>query len=138
MTNAASQAWAFYRGVAKNQKVWTIRDDGGFPALKTPDGKRSQPFWSSLSRVEKIIKTAPSYAGFEPYEISWADFCQAWVPSMTDDGLLVGVNWSGKKVLGYDLEPKQVQESVEAVMEEGKTRNGGGNTQKTVTIPNKK
>jgi len=118
MTQAASQAWAFYRDVAKNQEVWTIRDDGGFPAPKRHDGKRSQPFWSSLSRVEKIIKTVPAYAGFEPYEISWVDFCQAWVPSMTDDGLLVGVNWSGKKALGYDLEPKQVQESVEVLMKE--------------------
>jgi hypothetical protein len=118
MTQAASQAWAFYRDVAKNKKVWTIRDAGGFPAPRTMEGKRSQPFWSSLSRVEKIIKNVPAYAGFEPYEISWFDFCRAWVPGMTKDGLLVGVNWSGDKALGYDLEPNQVQESVEAVMNE--------------------
>ena len=118
MTQAASQAWAFYRDVAKNQKVWTVRDEGGFPASKNGEGKPSQPFWSSLSRVQKIIKTVPAYAGFEPHEILWSDFCRAWVPGMTKDGLLMGVNWSGKRALGYDLEPKQVQESVEAVMEE--------------------
>jgi hypothetical protein len=37
---------------------------------------------------------------------------------MTKDGLLMGLNWSGKKALGYDLEPMEVQRSVEAVMEE--------------------
>jgi len=120
MTQAASQAWAFYRDVAKNQKVWTIRDEGGFPAPKNGEGKRSQPFWSSLSRVEKIIETVPAYAGFEPYEISWSDFCRAWVPGMTKDGLLMGVNWSGKRALGYDLEPKKVQESVDALIKHEK------------------
>jgi len=117
MTQAASQAWAFYRDIAKNKKVWTIRDEGGFPAPKNRDGKRAHPFWSSLSRVQKIIKRVPAYAGFTPYEISWTDFCQRWVPGMTRDGLLVGVNWSGKKALGYDIEPRQVQKSVEAIME---------------------
>jgi Protein of unknown function (DUF2750) len=118
MTQAASQAWAFYRDVAKKLKVWTIRDEAGFPTPQNGEGKRAQPFWSSLSRAQKIVKTVPAYAGFEPYEISWADFCQRWVPGMTKDGLLMGVNWSGKKALGYDIEPKQVHESVEAVMEE--------------------
>ena len=74
MSQAGSQAWAFYRDVAKNRKVWTIRDAGGFPAPLTPGGKRSQPFWSSLSRVQKVINTVPSYAEFEPYEISWEKF----------------------------------------------------------------
>ena len=79
---------------------------------------RSQPFWSSLSRVQKIIKNVPAYAGFEPYEISWSDFCRSWAPGMTKDGLLMGLNWSGKRALGYDLEPKQAQESIEAIMQE--------------------
>ncbi len=118
MTQAGSQAWAFYREVAKNQKVWTIRDQGGFPAPKNREGKRSQPFWSSLSRVQTIIKKVPAYSGFEPYEISWDDFCNKWVPGLSKDGLLIGVNWSGDKALGFDLEPKQVQTSIETVKNE--------------------
>jgi len=118
MTNASSQAWAFYRDVAKNRVVWTIRDEGGFPAPKASEGRRTQPFWSTRSRAEKIIKTVPAYVGFEPYEIPWDLFCSNWVPGMTKDGLLVGVNWSGKKAMGYDLEPKQIQESVKAVIDD--------------------
>ena len=118
MTQAASHASAFYREVAANQRVWTVRDEGGFPAPKTHDGRRSQPFWSSLSRVEAIIENVPAYAVFEPYEISWSDFCRAWVPGLMNDGLLMGVNWSGPKAFGYDLEPKTVQEHVETLMSE--------------------
>jgi hypothetical protein len=117
MSQAASQAWAFYREVAKTRVLWTVCDDGGFPAPMTSGGKRAQPFWSSRSRVEQIIKTVPAYSGFEPYEVSWEDFCKKWVPDFVKDHLLVGVNWSGKRAVGYDIEAENLVRSVEAVIE---------------------
>jgi hypothetical protein len=59
----------------------------------------------------------PAYAAFQSFEVSWADFCDAWVPGLTRDGLLVGVNWSGARARGYDLEPAEVQKNVEAAAE---------------------
>jgi len=117
MSQAASQAWAFYREVAVNRVVWTVRDEGGFPAPITSSGERAQPFWSSRSRVEQIIRTVPAYSGFEPYEVSWEDFCQKWIPGLAKDGMKVGVNWSGKRAVGYDLEPEHVRQNVEAIIE---------------------
>jgi hypothetical protein len=114
MSQSASQTSAFYKEVAKNKKLWTVKDSGGFPAPKNSEGKRVHPFWSSLSRVEKIIKNVPAYSGFEPHEISWEYFSTNWVPGMTKDGLLVGVNWSGDRATGYDIEPERVKEYVEA------------------------
>jgi hypothetical protein len=116
MSQASSQAWAFYRDVAKNRVVWTVRDAGGYPAPMLQSGRRAQPFWSTRSRVERIIKTVPAYAGFVPEEISWETFCATWVPGLTRDGVLVGVNWSGKRAVGYDMEPEELQRSVEAVV----------------------
>ena len=43
MSQAASQAAAFYRDVAETGRVWTIRDAGGFPAPVGGSGQRSQP-----------------------------------------------------------------------------------------------
>jgi hypothetical protein len=83
----------------------------------TSSGKRAQPFWSSQSRVERIVKTVAAYSGFEPYEVSWGDFCKNWVPQLIKDDLLVGVNWSGKRAVGYDIEPQNLVRSVEAVTE---------------------
>ena len=117
MSQAASQAWAFYRDVARTRTVWTVRDDAGYPAPSTSSGKRAQPFWSSRSRVERIIKSVPAYAGFRPVEIPWSDFCAKWVPGLTGDDLLAGVNWSGKRAVGYDLEPEQLRRYVETVIE---------------------
>jgi len=113
MSTAGIHAHAFYKGVATERKVWTIKDSGGFPAPKTSDGRRSQPFWSSLSRVEKIIQTVPAYSGFETHEISWETFKDKWIPGLTRDKLLMGLNWSGKAAMGYDIEPSSVLESIE-------------------------
>jgi hypothetical protein len=117
MSQSASEAAVFYRQVAKERRVWTVMDSGGFPAPKTSSGERAQPFWSSLSRVEKIIQTVPDYAGFSPHEISWSDFVNKWVPGLAKDRIVVGVNWSGLRAVGYDVEPERVKISVEAQLE---------------------
>ena len=71
---------------------------------------------ATRARVQRIIETVPAYAGFKPVEISWSDFCSRWVPGLTRDGLLAGVNWSGESAVGYDLTPEELQRNVEAVM----------------------
>lgn len=114
MSQSASQAAEFYREVAGTREVWTIRDAGGFPAPMTQSGVRSQPFWSSRSRAQKVIASVPAYAGFEPFRIAWADFTARWVPGLKRDGILVGVNWSGPRAVGYDVEPEALQRNVEA------------------------
>jgi uncharacterized protein DUF2750 len=93
--------------------VWTIRDDGGFPAPKNSRGVRAQPFWSSLSRVERIIKNVPAYRGFHPVELTWTVFRDEWLPDLEGKGMAVGINWSGEAATGYDLEPRSVREAVE-------------------------
>lgn len=118
MGQSASQAHAFYRDVAKNRVVWTIKDSAGFPAPLTSSGSRSQPFWSSKSRIARVRKVAPAYADFEPVEFSWQEFRDRLLPELEKDGLLVGVNWSGKNVTGYDLEPARVREAIESLIDQ--------------------
>ncbi len=114
---SASQAVAFYKDVGKNLKLWTCKDDGGNPAPLTSSGKRAMPFWSSLSRVKKIIQTVPAYSIFEPQEVIWEEFVNKWAPDLTCNNLLVGVNWSGKNATGYDLEPNDVISNVSHYIE---------------------
>lgn len=110
---SASQAAAFYRDVAKSKVVFTVQDDGGVPAPLTKSGRRSLPLWSSRSRVERIIKTAPAYRSFRVLEVEWAAFVSDWMPGIKSSGTLVGVNWSGSRVIGYDMEPEDLVLGVE-------------------------
>ena len=112
MGQSASQAHAFYRDVARTRKLWSCCDDVGFPQPKTSFGGRAQPFWSSLTRVQKIIKTVPAYAIVVPYELTWDEFLAEWVPDLKESGVKVGVNWSGKGAVGYDMDPDDVVANV--------------------------
>jgi hypothetical protein len=113
MSQAASQAAAFYKEVAATRRLWTVKDDGGYPAPLVAPGVRAQPFWSSLSRVERIISTVPAYSGFRPDEFSWEKFRDVWIPDFIKDGMKFGINWSGPRAKGYDVPPEFVQKSVE-------------------------
>ncbi len=115
MSQSASQAADFYREVAEGRTVWTLRDKGGFPQPLNSSGIRSQPFWSSQSRVETIIKTVPAYSKFSPHGIPWDEFVARWVPGLSKDGVLAGVNWSGERATGYDIKPEDLQRNVEAI-----------------------
>jgi Protein of unknown function (DUF2750) len=113
VSQAASQAATFYREVVERQRVWTLRDERGFPAPQTPHG-RAQPFWSSRSRVERIIENVQAYRDFEPVEIGLNEFVERWLPGLERDGLRAGVNWSGNRAIGYDLEPAVLRKAIDA------------------------
>ena len=75
------------------------------------------PFWSSRSRVERIIASVPAYAGFEVDEIGLPAFLESWLPELERDDLLVGVNWSGPRAVGYDMTPGELRRNLEAASE---------------------
>jgi hypothetical protein len=110
---SAAQSHAFYREVAQTRRVWTVRDEGGYPAPVNSRGVRAQPIWSSRARAERIIKSVRSYRGFTPQELSWEEFRDKWLPELERDGFEVGVNWSGPDASGYDEPPARVREAVE-------------------------
>ena len=103
MSIAAAQAAIFYRDVARTRKLWTIRDAGGYPGPKNSRGARAHPFWSSLSRVQRIIKNVAAYHGFEPVELTWDQFRTELLPRLQDLRMEIGINWSGKDAVGYDI-----------------------------------
>jgi hypothetical protein len=114
VSQSASQAAAFYRDAAKFKTVWTLRDAEGFPAPMNRDGVRAQPFWSSRSRAEKIVATVPAYSTFAVVEIPLDTFLEKWLPGLEDDGFHVGLNWSGPRATGYDVEPRSLRAALDA------------------------
>jgi hypothetical protein len=105
MSQSAAQAAAFFAEVVRTQIVWTVRDDGGYAAPVSTSGARSMPFWSSEERVRRIIANVPAYSGFQPDSIDLAAWRERWLPGLERDGILVGLNWTGDRATGYDVEP---------------------------------
>jgi hypothetical protein len=108
MGASAAHAAAFYSEVATSRRVWGIKDTEGFPAPRSSDGNRAMPFWSSEQRAVLIIETVPAYSGFEPISIGLDEFCTRWIPGLEKDGLMVGLNWSGERATGYDVQPSDI------------------------------
>jgi DNA invertase Pin-like site-specific DNA recombinase len=115
---ALTAMMSFYSEIAEQQIVWAIRDKDGFPT-STVNGKRAMPFWSSKERAEAVIKESPRYAGSEPYAITWANFREMWLVGMERDGIQVGINWTGAKAVGYDLDPRAVSIEIGSRIESG-------------------
>ena len=114
MSTAAAQADAFYREVIENGVVWTIRDQDGIPAPVNENGRRAMPFWSLRSRAERVIQTVPAYSGFTVVELPVSVWLGKWLRGLERDGLLVGLNWSGKRATGYDVEPREAKAAIDA------------------------
>ncbi|WP_363322141.1 DUF2750 domain-containing protein [uncultured Nocardioides sp.] len=113
MTVSAAQTDAFYREALEHGTVWAVRDEGGFPAPATPEG-RAMPFWSLQSRAQTIVESVPAYHGFEAVPIPLTDWRSRWLPGLERDGVQVGLNWSGLAATGYDLPPADVERNLSA------------------------
>jgi hypothetical protein len=50
----------------------------------------------------------------EPVEIVLSDFRERWLAGLKNDGLQVGVNWSGATATGYDMSPIEVERRLAA------------------------
>lgn len=113
MPNAAINAKKFYQEVATSDSIWTIEDDDGIPAPVNASGERAMPFWSTEERANTIITTVPAYANFRAKRISCRDFLSRWIRGLEKDGLLVGINWSGQRASGYDIQPSDLKANIE-------------------------
>lgn len=114
MSVVAAQADAFYSEVLAGERVYGIRDDGGFPAPKNGSGARAMPFRSKSSRAERVIATVPAYAGMQMVEIELGQWLDKWLPGLERDGQHVGLNWSGETAVGYDLSVEDLLRNLEA------------------------
>ena len=113
MSVSAAQARWFFLEALRDGVVWSVSDARGFPTSRNADGASAMPFWSLESRVQTFIAQHRAYADFTPVSIPLADFRERWLPGLTSDGLLLGINWSGARATGYDMRPEEVSARLE-------------------------
>ncbi|WP_085026893.1 DUF2750 domain-containing protein [Ensifer aridi] len=89
--------------------VWTVCDDAGFPTSTNQSNLIAMPFWSSERRAQRIIETVPSYRHFSTHKLSLEVFRDRWLKGLEKDSIRVGINWSGERATGFDVEPSDVR-----------------------------
>jgi|SRR6476659_1253333 len=114
MSVAAPMADAFYREVLDSGLVYTVRDDGGYPAPMNGSGVRAMPFWSKRSRAQRIVDRVAAYQGFRVEEMARDEWERAWWPRLESDGCLVGLNWSGPGAVGFDISVSDLRRNLQA------------------------
>ncbi len=105
------QCAKFAEQVAVDGRVFSFIEPAGFLVFKI-DGHDVVPVWSSSSRLQRIQKEHPKYRKYEATSMTLAEFL-AWLRELEDQKIRLGVNWAGKQLTGYDVEPHEVRAMIE-------------------------
>ncbi|MEV7983589.1 DUF2750 domain-containing protein [Streptomyces sp. NPDC086519] len=106
MSQSGSEAAAFFRDVGLSSVVWLVRDDDGSPTHLSTDGTRSLPFWSTSSRAQRAAKIWGQ--GLRVDSMPLDAWCDRVLPDAARDGLVIGINWSGPRLVGWSFTPDEV------------------------------
>jgi hypothetical protein len=117
VSQSASQAAAFFVEVARNRLVWCVRDDRGSPAPKTSSGKRAVPYWSSRARAKRAAEIWAG--GLRPVSITLDAWRADELPELAAEDYLVGINWTGPRLVGWEFTVPEVLNRLSHVLREG-------------------
>jgi uncharacterized protein DUF2750 len=106
MSQSGSQAAAFYREIARHRLVWYVTDDVGRPAPMTSSGKRAAPYWSALARARRAAEIWGQ--GLRAESMPLCTWQERELPGLAQDGFLVGINWTGGRLVGWDFTVDEV------------------------------
>ena len=112
--SASEQANAFCREVLASGEVFLIEHDLRGPiSWPLASHQHARPVWSSYRRVEFMLNGPLAGPGLVIAPHSWSEFCSNILPAIAEAGVLIGLNWSGPRARGYNLEPADVLTRVE-------------------------
>lgn len=79
------------------ETVWIVREGDDSPVPLGADGSRSLPRWSSSSQGLGVG------SGLRVESMPLDAWCLAELPAARRDGLLIGINWSGSRLVGWSF-----------------------------------
>lgn len=117
VSQSGAQAAAFFREVARHRQVWHVRDEQGSPAPVTSSGKRAAPYWSSQARAQRAASIWGG--GLWTVSVSVEGWRDNELPGLADGDYLVGINWSGPRLVGWDFTVAEVLNRLAHALGEG-------------------
>ena len=71
------------------------------------------PFWSSRTRLLSIAERNPKYTKYAVTVFSLEEF-EGWLAQLEEQGMLVGINWSGERLTGYNVAVPDLRAAMKA------------------------
>lgn len=99
--DAEKLAEAFVAAVVEQGDAFTFRTGGDYPIFPM-HGAEVMPFWSSQALAKRVQHDHLEYAEFKIARVDFEHFFHALLPEMAEQGVLIGLNWSGRELLGFD------------------------------------
>jgi hypothetical protein len=128
VSQSGSQAAVFFREVARHRLVWYVRDDRGSPAPKTNSGQRVFPYWSSQARAQRAAGIWGG--GLRAVSVSLEAWRSGALSELAEDGYLIGINWTGPRLVGWEFTVAEVLNRLDHVLREGAYAEDGSSSMK--------
>ena len=87
----------FLSEVKPTQNLWALQDKASedWVVLDSPNFENTDvmPLWSSAELAQEHC--IEEWSDYEPCEISLADWFEFWLEDLSEDNVIVGINWQG-------------------------------------------
>lgn len=111
MSVAAASYAKFCSEVVATRRAYTFTENGEL-LIYPVAGAEVVPFWSSRSRLERIVSMLPKYAKYEITELTDREF-NDWLGQLDSESILVGANWAGQRLTGYNVRVADLRAAME-------------------------
>ncbi|MBL4829096.1 MAG: DUF2750 domain-containing protein [Aliivibrio sp.] len=94
----------FISETKENELVWGLKNEDGWLACDSTEFENSEvmPFWSN--EADAKTHNVEEWADFEVLHIPLDIFVEDWLITLSEDGVLIGVNWNDT-LDGKEVEP---------------------------------
>jgi hypothetical protein len=62
--------------------------------------------------MQRVQKAHPKYAKYAIQELPLAEFLDKTLSQLGEENIRVGVNWSGKRLVGYDIPVEDLRRNI--------------------------
>ncbi|GLT13949.1 DUF2750 domain-containing protein [Vibrio algivorus] len=97
----------FVQETQEMKLVWGLKNEDGWLACDSSEFENSEvmPFWSSKEDAQ--MHNVEEWSDFEVLEIPLDIFVEDWLITLSEDGVLIGINWNAQ-LEGKEVEPSDL------------------------------
>ena len=99
--DAEQLAEEFVATVVERGEAFTFQTGEDYPIFPM-HGAEVMPFWSTRDLAKQVKSEHAEYSEFRIARVDFEQFFHAILPEMAEQSVLIGLNWSGSDLLGFD------------------------------------